>query len=51
MTAEEMYENNTDFREYVDRFVRKNPEYTVEDALKHKIIKEEITKMYSGGYI
>lgn len=46
MTAQQMYEKSTDFREYVDRFVHKNPEYTVEDALQHKIIKEQIVLIY-----
>lgn len=47
MDVKKLYEDNKDFREYVDRFVRKNPEYTVEEAIKHKIIREDIAKYYT----
>jgi TRAP-type uncharacterized transport system substrate-binding protein len=32
------YDNNKDFKEYVDRFIHNNPEYSLTEALKHKII-------------
>lgn len=46
MEVKKLYEDNKDFREYVDRFVRKNPEYSVEEALQHKIIRGDIAKYY-----
>ena len=35
----EFYNFNEDFKAYVDRYCKKN-KYSVEEALKHKIIKE-----------
>lgn len=46
MDVKELYENNKDFKEYVDRFIRKNPECSVDEAIKHKIIREDIAKYY-----
>lgn len=46
MTAKEKYEKSTDFREYVDRFINTNPQYTKEEAFEHKIIRDEIIKIY-----
>jgi hypothetical protein len=46
MEPEEMYEKSTDFREYVDRFLRTNPQYSKEEAFKHKIIRDEIIHIY-----
>lgn len=48
MTPEEMYEKSKDFREYIDRFINKNPEYTKEDAFKHWIILNEVMHIYKG---
>ena len=47
--SQELYKTNEEFRQYVDRFVHKRPEYTVEDALNHKIIKEEVAEYYDSG--
>ena len=40
----EYYNSNMDFKAYVDRYCVKD-KYTVEEALKHKII-EEVYKQY-----
>lgn len=36
----ELYQNNEDFRNFVDKFVWCHPEYSVDEALTHQIVKD-----------
>ena len=40
----DFYNSNKDFKEYVDKYCKKNG-ISVEDAIKHKLI-EEVAKQY-----
>lgn len=36
----DLYNSNKDFKEYMDRFIHNNPEYSLTEALNHKIVKD-----------
>lgn len=48
MDLDNLYNTNKDFKDYIDRFLKNNPEYTKEQLFKHKIIIEDISVMYSN---
>ena len=43
----DLYNNNADFREYVNRYC-KTYKLTVEEALSHRIVKEVAMQMQEG---
>lgn len=45
MSTKEIYQNNKEFKEYMDRYLRKN-NITLEEALQHKII-QDIAEYYN----
>ena len=36
----ELYNSNKDFKEYMNKFILNNPEYSLIEALKHKIVRD-----------
>lgn len=40
MSTRETYQENKEFKEYVDRFAHNNPEYTLDEIFEHAIIKD-----------
>ena len=44
----DLYNNNKDFHDYVDRYMKQYPEKTLDEVLQHKMIKQ-IAEYYDKG--